>query len=309
MNLGIEPLTEPPLDRLIVTIFSSLRSSNTSNTEYKSDERLKDAHTNENSLTENEGSSMVPSEGLTRILSDFMTAHLADSQNSMRMSLFCNDPVNSDIQQLTYSFTHPTPDFTKARHTPAFKAYEREHSVEIIFDQIPTPSSTQAARPLKLALFDMDSTLINEEVIDELARSIGKTDIVSAITARAMNGEIDFETSLRERVAMLKGVRSDVWDELKGTVTIAEGARELIQGLKKMGVVTGVVSGGFVPMAEWLKGELGLDYAFANHVRGQLMRQIESHMRNIREAFTEVSAIYQSPICFSSHASSTDIAP
>ncbi|KAG8534286.1 uncharacterized protein KY384_001130 [Bacidia gigantensis] len=112
----------------------------------------------------------------------------------------------------------------------------------------------------------MDSTLINEEVIDELARTIGKTDVVSAITARAMNGEIDFATSLRERVTMLEGVRADVWDGLKQVVTIASGARELIQGLKDKGVITGVISGGFAPMAEWLKEELGLDYAFANHL-------------------------------------------
>ena len=129
------------------------------------------------------------------------------------------------------------------------------------------PSPARPRPRIRLALFDMDSTLINQEVIDELARSIGKADIVSAITARAMNGEIDFATSLRERVLMLRGVRVDVWEELKRTVTIANGARELIRTLREAGVVTGVISGGFIPMAEWLKGELGLDYAFANHVR------------------------------------------
>ena len=114
----------------------------------------------------------------------------------------------------------------------------------------------------------MDSTLIDQEVIDELARSIGLTPAVSAITARAMNGEIDFAASLRERVALLKGVRADVWSSLRtdGSITIAKGARELIAGLKAMGVTTAVVSGGFMPMAEWLKDQLGLDYAFANHL-------------------------------------------
>ena len=114
----------------------------------------------------------------------------------------------------------------------------------------------------------MDSTLIDQEVIDELARSIGLTPAVSAITARAMNGEIDFATSLHERVGLLKGVRADVWESLRtdGSITIARGARELISGLKAMGVVTAVVSGGFTPMAEWLQAQLGLDYAFANHL-------------------------------------------
>ena len=112
----------------------------------------------------------------------------------------------------------------------------------------------------------MDSTLINEEVIDELARSVGVSDAVSAITARAMNGDIDFATSLKERVGMLKGVPTTVWQDLRKTVTIATGARELIAGLKKKGVYTAVASGGFTPMAEWLKGELGLDLAVANHL-------------------------------------------
>ena len=83
-----------------------------------------------------------------------------------------------------------------------------------------------------------------------------------------MNGEIDFATSLHARVALLKGVRADVWESLRtdGSITVARGARELISGLKAMGVVTAVVSGGFTPMAEWLQAQLGLDYAFANHL-------------------------------------------
>lgn len=157
------------------------------------------------------------------------------------------------------------PDFSSIRHDAPIRDFEVQHDLEIILDAFPYTSNHEQ-RPLRLALFDMDSTLINEEVIDELARSIGISDKVSAITARAMNGDIDFATSLKERVAMLKGVRTNVWEDLKKTVTIATGARELVSGLKKRGVLTGVVSGGFTPMAEWLKGELGLDVAFANHL-------------------------------------------
>ena len=151
------------------------------------------------------------------------------------------------------------------RHHSVVTDFEQRYSVELIFDLCPS-LAPNGSRPLKLALFDMDSTLINEEVIDELARSIGISDAVSAITARAMNGEIDFATSLKERVGMLKGVPTTVWEDLKKTVTIAEGARELVAGLKAKGVFTGVVSGGFTLMAEWLKGELGLDVAVANHL-------------------------------------------
>ena len=158
-------------------------------------------------------------------------------------------------------------DWSALRHTSDFKNFENLYEIEVIIDQhpnttlIPTPN-----RPLKLALFDMDSTLIDQEVIDELARSVGVSDAVSAITARAMNGDIDFATSLKERVGMLKGVKTTVWEDLRKTITIAEGARELIAGLKRRGVYTAVASGGFTPMAEWLKGELGLDIAVANHL-------------------------------------------
>lgn len=170
------------------------------------------------------------------------------------------------ITQSTYAgLNQDLPDFSRIRHDAPIREFESKHSLEIIFD-VPPNASGHQHRPLRLALFDMDSTLINEEVIDELARSIGVSDAVSAITARAMNGDIDFATSLSERVAMLKGVHTNVWEDLKKTVTIATGARELVSGLKKKEVLTGVVSGGFTPMAEWLKGELGLDVAFANHL-------------------------------------------
>ena len=175
-------------------------------------------------------------------------------------------PLTPDITQSTYAgpYQH-LPDFSSIRHEAPIRDFESKHDLEIIFD-VPPNALGHLQRPLQLALFDMDSTLINEEVIDELARSIGISDAVSAITARAMNGDIDFATSLSERVAMLKGVHANVWEDLKKTVTIATGARELVRGLKQKGVVTGVVSGGFIPMAEWLKGELGLDFAFANHL-------------------------------------------
>lgn len=174
--------------------------------------------------------------------------------------------LTSHVIQSTYTgLYHALPDFPTVRHDAPIREFESKHGLEIIFDVHPSASGHQR-RPLRLALFDMDSTLINEEVIDELARSIGISDAVSAITARAMNGDIDFATSLSERVAMLKGVRTSVWEDLKKTVTVATGARELVSGLKNKGVLTGVVSGGFIPMAEWLKGELGLDVAVANHL-------------------------------------------
>ena len=200
-----------------------------------------------------------------------------------RLTPFIQPPTLSDtsfgpgIIRLTYTLhllpNDPIPPIntwasitSELPNNAEITSFESTHNTEIIIDLLPSNPTTPR---FKLAVFDMDSTLIDQEVIDELARSIGLTPAVSAITARAMNGEIDFAASLRERVALLKGVRADVWTSLRtdGSITIARGARELIAGLKAMGVTTAVVSGGFMPMAEWLKQQLGLDYAFANHLR------------------------------------------
>ncbi|KAI4248402.1 MAG: hypothetical protein L6R40_000961 [Gallowayella cf. fulva] len=169
------------------------------------------------------------------------------------------------VFQSVYAMSSPFPKPDKLRHHASVIAFEALHALEIVFDLLPA-APFSPLRPVRLAVFDMDSTLINEEVIDELARSIGITSAVSAITARAMNGEIEFEQSLRQRLALLQGVKADVWEELKETVTVAAGAKELVGYLRERGVITVVVSGGFAPMADWLKESLGLDHAFANHL-------------------------------------------
>jgi phosphoserine phosphatase len=112
----------------------------------------------------------------------------------------------------------------------------------------------------------MDSTLIQQEVIDEIAAYTGVQSEVSAITARAMNGELDFAASLKARVALLKGVPSDVFERLKPKITITPGAKELCKVLKRLGFSLAVLSGGFQPLADWIAGQLGLHHAFANHL-------------------------------------------
>lgn len=121
-----------------------------------------------------------------------------------------------------------------------------------------------------LAVFDMDSTLIQQEVIDELARAVGLYDQVAAITEAAMRGEApytDFEASLRARVGLLKGVPMSIWKDLReGVITFTPGAKDLVKVLKGLGWKTAVLSGGFTPLALWVKETLGLDYAHANHL-------------------------------------------
>lgn len=117
----------------------------------------------------------------------------------------------------------------------------------------------------QLFVFDMDSTLIYQEVIELIAAQADIEPQVAEITERAMNGELDFNESLRARVQLLKGIdATTLWDTLKEQIRITKGARELCAKLKEQGVVMAVCSGGFIPLAEYVKEQLGLDYAYAN---------------------------------------------
>ncbi|CCG82785.1 Phosphoserine phosphatase [Taphrina deformans PYCC 5710] len=118
----------------------------------------------------------------------------------------------------------------------------------------------------RLVVFDMDSTLIEQECIDLLASYAGVEDEVSNITKRAMNGELDFTASLAARVALLRGLPDDVFDKVKERITFAPGARELCRALKRMGCQLAVISGGFVPLATYVQKELGLDYMYSNNL-------------------------------------------
>lgn len=121
-------------------------------------------------------------------------------------------------------------------------------------------------RAKRLVVMDMDSTLIQIEVIDELARIAGVGEEVAQITERAMNGELDFSGALRERVALLKGLSSEALEEVYRNIPFTPGAKTLISVLKRLGFKTAVISGGFTFFTDRLKTELGLDYAFANHL-------------------------------------------
>jgi len=115
-------------------------------------------------------------------------------------------------------------------------------------------------------VFDMDSTLIDAEVIDELAIEAGVGEAVSGITARAMAGEIDFQTSFKERVALLKGLNADVLEKVEARLELTEGAEYLMSTLKSLGYKTAILSGGFTYFAEGIRQRLGIDYMFANEL-------------------------------------------
>lgn len=119
-------------------------------------------------------------------------------------------------------------------------------------------------RTHKLACFDMDSTLIEQEVIVELAKTAGIGEQVEAITEAAMRGEIDFDESFAQRLALLKGISTDVLDDICTRLTLSTGARTTISALKALGYHTVLVSGGFTYFARYIAEQLGIDEVHAN---------------------------------------------
>ena len=121
-------------------------------------------------------------------------------------------------------------------------------------------------RSKRLIVLDMDSTLIRIEVIDELARAAGVGAEVSHITERAMQGEMDYDESLRQRVGLLAGLDVKVLDQIASDLPLTEGAERMVRVLKRLGYKIAVISGGFSRAAEALKRRLELDYAYSNNL-------------------------------------------
>lgn len=119
-------------------------------------------------------------------------------------------------------------------------------------------------RNRRLVVFDMDSTLITTEVIDELAIEAGAGEEVAAITEQAMRGEIDFNTSLQRRVSTLAGLDESVLRKVAERLTLTEGAERLFYNLHNLGFKTAVISGGFTYFGHFLQKKLNIDYVFAN---------------------------------------------
>jgi len=118
----------------------------------------------------------------------------------------------------------------------------------------------------RIVFFDMDSTLIDMEIIDEMAERAGVFKEVSRITEKARRGDLDFEEALVQRVALLKGLKVKELEKIREEMRLSEGAEELVATLKRLGYKLGVVSGGFRYFADYLKDKMGLDFAYANQL-------------------------------------------
>ena len=136
---------------------------------------------------------------------------------------------------------------------------EEQFSVDICFEDQEFKVSD-----FSLIVFDMDSTLINCEVIDELAREVNMQNEVAQITESAMRGELDFGESLHQRLSLLKGAPSSILSKVLDAIDYNPGAKRLISKLQSLGYKTAIISGGFSFFTEHIKNSLSIDYAFAN---------------------------------------------
>jgi len=153
--------------------------------------------------------------------------------------IFAGEPVKVSLQKLIS------------------QAASNHEATSILHNSSPTHQS-------QLVMLDVDSTLIEQEVIDQLAIKVGVGDQVAAITEAAMRGELDFESSLRSRVALLAGAPASIIEEVRSEISLTPGAQTLISTLHAMGRKVGVVSGGFTNLIDDLAKELQLDFARAN---------------------------------------------
>ncbi|KAK7209304.1 hypothetical protein V2G26_016482 [Clonostachys chloroleuca] len=199
------------------------------------------------------------------LMSTFPMPPEADEPHSSHRCL--DNQENPRVVELSFS---PAPlssylSLNDLRKHEMIYRFEQEWNVDVNLQR----ESVWRRHP-RLVVFDMDSTLITQEVIDLLAETIkdppNLAERVAEITHRAMLGELEFDASFRERVRLLKGLPATIFEDLRPVLDVTNGVKELIRALKRLGVKIAVLSGGFLPLTSWLAGELGLDYAYANEV-------------------------------------------
>lgn len=158
---------------------------------------------------------------------------------------------------VSYELTVSEGDMNKIREQLVVAAAERPIDIAIQPDGL-------ERRAKRMVVMDVDSTLIENEVINLLADEAGVGEKVAAITSAALQGEMDFESSLRERVALLAGLDEAAMKRVQSRITVTPGARTFIRTLKRMGLKTAIVSAGFTRFADALATDLGIDYSLSN---------------------------------------------
>ena len=220
----------------------------------------------------------VGMQGKNKYVITILGRHISARQIAAVTQVIVKQGLNIDaIQRLTGRMTLTDKDDARSkgciefsvRGTPNDYAAMQSEFMELAnrleFD-ISLQQDTMYRRCRRLICFDMDSTLIKTEVIDELAEKAGVGDKVRAITERAMRGEIDFKESFTERVALLKGLDESVMHEIAENLPITEGVERLMRVLKRAGYKIAILSGGFSYFGNYLKHKFNIDYVYANEL-------------------------------------------
>lgn len=230
-----------------------------------------------NPITEQEYSKWVGMQGKNRYIITILSRKLTAKQIASVSRIVAEQDMNiDDIKRLTGRIpldeNARTPKASvefSVRGTPknkeCMKAEFMKLSTELEMD-ISFQEDSMYRRMRRLICFDMDSTLIETEVIDELAIRAGVGDQVKAITEAAMRGEIDFCESFRQRCALLKGLDVSVMQEIAENLPITEGVDRLMRILKKVGFKIAILSGGFTYFGNFLKQKYNIDYVYANEL-------------------------------------------
>ena len=245
-----------------------------------------------NPITEHEYSKWVGMQGKNRYIITILSRKLTAKQIAGVSRIVAEQDMNiDDIKRLTGRIpldeNARTPKASvefSVRGTPknkeCMKAEFMKLSTELEMD-ISFQEDSMYRRMRRLICFDMDSTLIETEVIDELAIRAGVGDQVKAITEAAMRGEIDFCESFRQRCALLKGLDVSVMQEIAENLPITEGVDRLMRILKKVGFKIAILSGGFTYFGNFLKQKYNIDYVYANELEIENGKLTGNHVGDI----------------------------
>lgn len=245
-----------------------------------------------NPITEQEYSKWVNMQGKNRYIITILSRKLTAKQIAGVSRIVAEQDMNiDDIKRLTGRIpldeNARTPKASvefSVRGTPkdkeSMKAAFMKLSTELDMD-ISFQEDSMYRRMRRLICFDMDSTLIETEVIDELAIRAGVGDQVKTITEAAMRGEIDFCESFRQRCALLKGLDVSVMQEIAENLPITEGVDRLMRILKKVGFKIAILSGGFTYFGNFLKQKYNIDYVYANELEIEDGKLTGNHVGDI----------------------------
>ena len=245
-----------------------------------------------NPITEQEYSKWVGMQGKNRYIITILSRKLTAKQIAGVSRIVAEQDMNiDDIKRLTgripldeYARSSKASVEFSVRGTPknkeCMKAEFMKLSTELEMD-ISFQEDSMYRRMRRLICFDMDSTLIETEVIDELAIRAGVGDQVKAITEAAMRGEIDFCESFRQRCALLKGLDVSVMQEIAENLPITEGVDRLMRILKKVGFKIAILSGGFTYFGNFLKQKYNIDYVYANELEIENGKLTGNHVGDI----------------------------